>query len=144
MSEPDLVAVLLELAECADCVVMHPDTMQNPTLYEALGRKLVIENMDAGKRDGCNVDQLERWFAALPHAGFCFDVAHAWSIDPTMGLASELLDAFRSRIRHLHVSSLSPELHHVPLTLEDEEQFMPVLERCLDLPWILEAPPRDI
>jgi hypothetical protein len=60
-----------------------------------------------------------------------------------MGLASELLDAFGSRLRHVHVSSLSGELHHVPLSEEDEALFLPVLERCLDVPWILEAPPRN-
>jgi hypothetical protein len=60
-----------------------------------------------------------------------------------MGLAADLLDAFRSRLRHVHVSSLSSELHHIPLTEEDEVLFMPLLERCLDVPWILEAPPRD-
>jgi hypothetical protein len=144
MPEPDLIAALLELTKGTDCVVMHPDVMEDSTAYECLGRKLVLENMDTGKRDGCTVDQLERWFAELPQAGFCLDIAHAWSVDPTMGLASELLDAFRSRLRHLHLSSLSSDLHHVPLTHEDEELFMPILERCLDLPWILEAPPKDI
>jgi hypothetical protein len=49
-------------------------------------------------------------------------------------LAGDLLDAFGSRLRHVHVSSLSTDLHHVPLTAEDEALFMPVLERCLDLP----------
>jgi hypothetical protein len=142
MSEADLARALTPIARRADAAVMHPDTMRDPTAYEALGRKLVLENMDAGKADGCCVEHLERWFAALPEAGFCFDIAHAKSIDPEMGLGSELLDAFASRLRHVHVSSLSDKLHHVPLTQEDETLFMPLLERCLDLPWILEAPPR--
>jgi sugar phosphate isomerase/epimerase len=99
--------------------------------------------MDAGKHDGCTVDGLSRWFDALPEAGFCFDIAHAWSVDDTMAAGTELLDAFRTRLRHLHLSSLSPDLHHVPLTEEHEELFTPLLQRCLDVPWILEAPPRD-
>jgi hypothetical protein len=61
----------------------------------------------------------------------------------TMAAGVELLDAFRSRLRHLHVSSLSPQLHHEPVTEEHEELFMPLLQRCLDVPWILEAPPRE-
>jgi sugar phosphate isomerase/epimerase len=144
MAERDLVASLLGLAARADAIVMHPDTIESPEAFLALAHTLVLENMDAGKSDGCNVEQLARSFAALPHAGFCFDIAHAWSLDPSMGLAAELLDAFRSRLRHVHVSSLSPELHHIPLTEDDEELFMPLLERCLDVPWILEAPPREI
>jgi hypothetical protein len=59
-----------------------------------------------------------------------------------MGLGGELLGAFGQRLRHLHISSLSPDSHHVPLSAEDEERFDPLLARCLDVPWILEAPPR--
>lgn len=142
VAESDLVGALARFADHADAIVMHPDTIESPDVFAALAQALVLENMDAGKADGCTVEQLERWFDALPHAGFCFDVAHAWSLDRTMGLATELLDAFRSRLRHVHVSSLSSELHHVPLTADDEELFMPLLDRCLDVPWILEAPPR--
>lgn len=117
--------------------------VEDPALYRALGRKLVLENMDARKEDGRSAGELGGWFAELPEAGFCFDIAHAWSIDETMAAGSELLDAFRSRLRHLHVSSLSRQLHHEPLTEEYEELFMPLLQRCLDVPWILEAPPRE-
>lgn len=143
LPEVSLVASLVRLTAGADAIVMHPDTISDAEPFLALGRTLVLENMDAGKNDGCTVEQLARWFEKLPEAGFCFDVAHAWSLDRTMGLAAELLDAFRSRLRHVHVSSLSPDLHHVPLSEEDEALFLPVLERCLDVPWILEAPPRD-
>ena len=142
MAEPELAHALSDLLNHADCVVMHPDTLRDPAPFRDLGHSLVLENMDAGKGDGCTVEQLERWFTVLPDAGFCFDVAHAWSVDPTLELANELLDTFAARVRHLHVSSLSPDLHHVPLKSDDEALFMPVLERCVDLPWILEAPPR--
>ena len=53
-----------------------------------------------------------------------------------------VLDRFRSRLRQVHVSSLSGG-HHVPLTDEDEERFAAVLGRCCDVPWILEARPPD-
>ena len=81
-------------------------------------------------------------FDELPDAGFCLDVPHAWSVDPTMELAGELLDSYGARLGHVHLSSLSPGLHHVPLTVQDEELFSPTLKRCLDVPWIFEAPPR--
>jgi hypothetical protein len=29
---------------------------------------------------------------------------------------------------------------HAPVTREDSERFLPVLRRCIDVPWILEAP----
>lgn len=143
LSEEELVAELSKLAEWADAIVMHPDTIQEPNLYRALGRKLLLENMDARKATGRTRDELAPAFDRLPEAGFCFDIAHAWSIDESMSVAMELLDAFAERLRHCHVSSLSSELRHVPLTEEAEELFRPTLQRCVDVPWILEAPPRS-
>jgi hypothetical protein len=69
-------------------------------------------------------------------------VAHAHSIDPTMAADHELLDRFRSRLRQVHLSSLSG-VHHVPFTEADEEVFADVLHRCSDVPWILEARPPE-
>jgi sugar phosphate isomerase/epimerase len=142
MSERELVGRLSELADRADGIVMHPDTIENPAQYRVLGRKLILENMDARKRWGKTREELDPLFEELPEAGFCFDIAHAWSISRDMSVASDLLDGLGNRLRHVHVSSLSPELRHVPLTEEHEELFRPVLERCVDVPWILEAPPR--
>ena len=141
LPEKELVLELCRLAEYADGVVMHPDTIERPGLYRPLGHKLLLENMDARKSTGRTAEELASAFAELPEAGFCFDIAHAWSIDPSMAVASELLDRFGDRLRHLHLSSLSPDLHHVPLTAAHEETFRPILERCVDVPWIFEAPP---
>jgi hypothetical protein len=141
MDEELLVFALEQLASCANAFVMHPDTIESLELYRQLGNKLLLENMDARKVEGRTREELEAVFAELPDAGFCFDVAHAWSIDPTMSVANDLLDGFSERLRHVHLSSLSEDLHHVPLTAEDEDLFGPVLRRCLDVPWIFEAPP---
>lgn len=143
MSEGDLAALLGGLAPLASAIVMHPDTITDPAPYRSLGRKLVLENMDARKPDGRTAEEMAPWYAELPEAGFCFDIAHAWSMDESMSVGAELLDAFRGRLRHLHVSSLSAELHHIPLTEEHEALFAPLLQRCRDVPWILEAPLRD-
>jgi hypothetical protein len=143
MPEAKLASFLARLADRAQAIVMHPDTIEDPENYRILGRKLVLENMDARKSTGRTPDELAPWFSVLPDAGFCFDIAHAWSLDATMTLGGELLDAFRTRLRHVHVSSMGPSLHHVPLTESDEELFLPLLHRCLDVPWILEAPLRQ-
>lgn len=142
MPEAELIDALVELSRWGHAVVMHPDTMEDPGAYRRLGRALVIENMDARKDGGRTVGELKPFFTELPEAGFCFDIAHAWSIDESMDVGRELLDAFRFRLRHLHVSSLAAELHHVPLSKEHEALFAPLLRRCVDVPWILEAPLR--
>ena len=76
-----------------------------------------------------------------PRPGFCFDVAHAQAVDPSLAVARELLSRFSLRLSHVHLSSLDAEQHHVPLTEADQEAFAAVLKRCSDVPWILEAPP---
>lgn len=140
MSEREFVATLERLPCWVDAIVVHPDTIEDVALYEPLGSRLALENMDARKADGRTAEELAPFFDALPAAGLCFDVAHAWAIDPTMEEGARLLDRFAGRLRHVHVSSLGPGDHHVPLTSEHEQLFAPALGRCLGVPWILEAP----
>jgi hypothetical protein len=45
-------------------------------------------------------------YEALPQAGFCLDLGHARQIDPTMGIAIEMLQKFGGRLRQLHVSEV--------------------------------------
>jgi hypothetical protein len=140
MSEAELVERLGHLAPVVDAIVVHPDTIEDVERYRALGSCLVLENMDARKPLGRTVEELEPFFAALPDAGLCFDVAHAWSIDRSMREGERILDAFAGRLRHLHVSSVDADCRHAPLTAEHEARFLPLLRRCPDVPWILEAP----
>ena len=142
MPEAELVERLCSLPRAVDAIVVHPDLIQEPSLYRPLGRRLTIENMDDRKPTGQLAAELEPLFDELPDAGFCFDVAHAWAVDPSMAAGEELLDRLRCRLRHLHVSSLV-DGEHVSLTVEHERLFTPLLRRCVDVPWILEAPPPE-
>jgi Xylose isomerase-like TIM barrel len=136
------VGLLRKLPVWVRSIVVHPDALLEVDAYCELGGRLVLENMDDRKRTGRSADELEAVLDALPHAGFCLDVAHAHSIDPTMGIAQELLDRFGARLRQVHLSSLRGG-QHVPLTEPDEELFAEVLNRCRDIPWICEAPPPE-
>jgi hypothetical protein len=139
----DEAAIIDELSRVPawiDAIVVHPDTIQEVSAYRRLGRRLVLENMDTRKDAGHRAEDLAPLFAALPEAGLCLDIAHAKDVDPTMGAAAEILHRYSSRLSHVHVSSLNESKHHVPLTAVDEAIFEPVLVRCRDVPWILEAP----
>jgi sugar phosphate isomerase/epimerase len=142
LDEARAARLLGELPLWVRSSVTHPDALLELEPYRELGTRLVLENMDDRKSTGRVADEMEAFFRELPDAGFCLDVAHARSIDPTMAVARELLDRFRSRLRQVHLSSLS-DGHHVPLTEDDEELFADVLDRCRDVPWILEAPPPE-
>ena len=135
-------AALTPLPLFVRSIVVHPDLITDPAPFRALGRRVVVENMDARKDDGRTAAELAPLMAELPDAGFCLDVAHAHTIDPSMEVAAELLDAFRGRLRQVHLSSIREE-SHVSLTREDEQLFAPLLARCCDVPWILEAAPPE-
>jgi hypothetical protein len=140
MSEAELIDELCSLPAWLDAIVVHPDTMEDVEAYAAVGSRLVIENMDSRKSDGRTAYELERFFDALPDAGFCFDIAHSCSIDESMREGERLLDAYAYRLRHVHLSSLAADGHHIPLTGDHERLFGPLLGRCRDVPWIFEAP----
>lgn len=135
-----LAAALGTIPAQVEGIVLHPETLGDPTAFAALGGRLRLENMDTRKPDGRSAEELDGYFSALPAARFCFDVAHAQLNDPSMRLAHELLDAFADRLAEVHVSSIEPDGEHVPLRPADAEAFLPVLERCAGVPWVLEAP----
>lgn len=141
LGEPELVERLSTIPRWVDAVVMHPDTLSDLSAYRRLGRRLVLENMDGRKGDGRTAAELDRYFDDLPEAGLCFDIAHAKSIDDTLTNGAQILSRFGNRLRHVHLSSLDQDSHHVTLTLDDQRLFWPLLARCRDVPWILEAPP---
>ena len=143
MEERDLIELLYRLSPRVDAIVVHPDTLIEVEAWGRLGRRLVIENMDARKPVGQTADSLAEYFDVLDEARLCFDVAHAWAVDPTLQEGAEILDRFGARLRQLHVSSLDEGQHHVPLTAEHESLFGQLLDRCRDVPWILEAPLRQ-
>ena len=135
-----LASALQAIPAAVDGIVLHPETLGDPAAFAALGGRLRLENMDTRKDDARTVAELARYFDALPEARFCFDVAHAQLNDPTMRLAHELVDAFAGRLAEVHVSSIEPSGEHVPLRAADAEAFLPVLQRCVGVPWVLEAP----
>jgi hypothetical protein len=134
--------LLGELPLWVRSIVTHPDALHDLAPYRRLETRLVLENMDNRKGTGRTADELEVVFDQLPAAGFCLDVAHAYSVDPSMRVAAELLDRFRSRLRQVHLSSLR-DGRHVALTEDDEALFAAILARCRDVPWILEARPPE-
>lgn len=134
-------AVIVELARLNDAfdIVLHPDVyMSEPSVWH-LGGRAVFENMDCQKDFGRTTTDLESVFSTFPAAGFCLDVAHVWTNDPTLGLAHELIDRLGHRLRQLHVSGIADDGTHRPTTTADLELYEPVLARCRQVPWLLET-----
>jgi hypothetical protein len=141
--ELELAARISEIASHVSAVVLHPNILNEPAVLAPLGKLVALENMDVQKLSGRDVAELKPYFAALPQARFCLDVAHVKSVDPTMELGHELLDAFGERLAELHVSGIDADCNHIALAHADVDRYEPVLRRCRHVPWILESLPAD-
>jgi hypothetical protein len=139
LREEDVVALLAQLP--ADWpTVVHPDLIQQPEVWAALGSRLCLENMDLRKRTGRTVEEMQQAFDVLPAAGFCLDLGHARQIDPTMGIAIEMLQRFGSRLRQLHVSEVGTFGEHRRLGFLARTAFRRVVRYIpSDVPVILES-----
>lgn len=121
-------------------IVVHPDLIQTPDLWRSFGPRLCLENMDNRKTTGRTVEEMQRAFALLPEAGFCFDIGHARQIDPTMTTAIRMLIAFADRLRQVHVSEVGPRGEHLPLSIIARQVFRRVVRLVPeDVPLIIES-----
>ena len=114
--EQEVVRLLEPVAALRRPIVVHPDTIKCPELWRGFGNMLLIENMDKRKPIGRTSEELATFFDSLPEAGFCFDVAHARQIDPTMMEAGQLLRTFGQRIQEVHASGVSTRSTHGPIS----------------------------
>ncbi len=123
-------------------IVVHPDVMQKPEKWwQHLGSLLVIENMDKRKPGGRTAAELAQFFDQLPKVGFCFDVAHAGQVDPTMTEAAQMLRCFGSRMRQVHASGVSTASGHSRLSANASLSISRVSHLVpKEVPIILESP----
>jgi len=140
-AERTIVSQLMSLVDRSWPVIAHPDAIFDFGLWKPFREMLLVENMDTRKHLGRTVTELDRVFASLPDASFCFDAGHARQVDPTMTEALGLLSKFGRRLRQLHVSEVSTASLHEPLTMASIVAFGKLAPFIPDeVPLILESP----
>lgn len=140
VSEGDAVGLLSIAAEEGYPIIVHPDAIRDFDIWRRLGSSLCIENMDKRKPIGRTVEELRPVFDRLPEAVFCFDIAHARQVDPTMCVAMQLLREYGRRIRQVHVSEVDTQSHHRPVTLGVGLAFEKIrMDMPGDVPFIIES-----
>jgi len=122
-------------------LILHPDTVVDFSLWHELGELVCVENMDQRKSTGRTEQELSSIFEKLPHAGFCFDIGHAWQVDPTMSEAYWILKSYRKRLVQVHVSEVNSRSKHDVLSYTTIQSFREVAEMIPPgIPLILETP----
>lgn len=120
-------------------IVVHPDVIYTPRLWERFGRQLLIENMDRRKSLGRTVTEI-RWFLErLPRARLCLDLAHARQLDTTLTLLWSFTTLFRARIAEVHISELDSHCRHLPLSWQSIADYRSFAKALVDVPVIIES-----
>jgi hypothetical protein len=121
-------------------VIVHPELLQTPSLWQQLGARLCLENMDNRKTTGRTIAELHVLFEAFPEATFCLDLGHARQIDPTMLSAMLMLQEFGNRLVELHISEVGPHGEHLPLGATTRQAFARVVHLVpAECPLIIES-----
>jgi hypothetical protein len=126
LDEHAVFELLLALPESWP-VIAHPELLQTPSLWQQLGERLCLENMDNRKTTGRTIAELHALFEVFPEATFCLDLGHARQIDPTMVSAMLMLQEFGDRLVELHISEVGPRGEHLPLGATTRQAFARVV-----------------
>jgi hypothetical protein len=95
--------------------------------------------MDKRKACGRSVDELRSHFAALPRASLCLDLGHARQVDPTFGIARQIIATYGDRIKQLHLSELNARCQHEPLSMASVWAVREIAHLIPECPVILES-----
>ncbi len=120
-------------------VVLHPDAIGDHGCWRDFGRWLCIENMDKRKDAGRTAIELRRHFRELPEASMCLDLAHARQVDPTLGIAREIIHEYGEKIVQLHLSELDVKSHHEPLSMAAVWAIREIVHLLPECPVIIES-----
>lgn len=138
--EAQVVDLLSRLQPRGWPVILHPDAIQDASLWRRLGGSLCLENMDKRKPCGRSLKGLGVWFDRLPDAGFCLDLGHARQFDSSMVEAYLLATGLGSRLRQIHLSEVMTDSKHAHLSYTAAIAFKEVAPLIPDdIPVILES-----
>jgi hypothetical protein len=139
MKESVVADLLRPCIERKWSVVLHPDAIGDHGCWRDFGRFICIENMDKRKEAGRTATELRRHFQELPDASMCLDLAHARQVDPTLGIARDMIREYGERIVQLHLSELDVNSHHEPLSMAAVWAIREIAHLLPQCPVILES-----
>jgi hypothetical protein len=126
IGEEEAAGLLRQLLPRRWPIIVHPDALRNPPVWQGFGEWLCIENMDRRKPTGRTEAELRALFREFPTASFCFDIGHARQVDATMEEAARMLRSFGSRLKQVHMSEVDPNGGHLPVSAEAVADFRKV------------------
>lgn len=138
--EKRVIELLKPVYERGWNIIVHPDVIYSPELWQQFGSQLLIENMDRRKETGRTPAELQGWFDKLPQAQLCLDVAHARQLDTTLHMLGSIVHTFAERIAEIHISELDSHCRHLPLSKSSVQDYRYFAEQYPEkVPIIIES-----
>lgn len=139
MSEKRAAELLRPCIERGWHVILHPDAIVDHGYWRDFGALVCIENMDIRKPQGRTAKELAPHFEQLRDASLCLDLGHAQQVDPTMGVARQILAHHGERLRQIHLSELNARSQHEPLSMATVWAVREIVRGIPCVPVILES-----
>lgn len=140
MTECDLIDQLVAIRDRGWPIVLHPDVISDLSQWTVLGDSVLLENMDQRKPVARTAAEMRPFFTGLPQARFCFDIAHARQVDPTMSVAVELLMEFGDRLAEIHISEVDANCRHIGMSSAAVNAYQRIASLIPDdIPVIIES-----
>lgn len=140
MTECDLIGQLASVRDRGWPIIVHPDAIADVQQWTVLGDSILLENMDQRKPIARTAAEMRPFFESLPEARFCFDIAHARQVDPTMSVAVELLMEFGDRLEEIHISEVDADCRHIAMSSAAVSAYQRIASLIpKDVPVIIES-----
>lgn len=118
LTESKVIDLLENILQYKYNIIVHPDIIKNFDDWKIFGKYLCIENMDKRKATGRTLRELNYIFDKLPDASLCFDIAHAYQVDPSLIESIDILKVFKSKLKQIHLSEVNSESKHETLSMD--------------------------
>jgi len=125
-SESEIVKILETISEAHkkigfNVIVLHPFETMNWDVFKQYDLPFAIENMDWRKSFGKYVESLKDIFEKFD-APMVLDLNHCYTNDPSMQLATDIVQNFAGRIKEIHLSGF--ETLHEPLFKTKQQEIL--------------------
>jgi len=120
----------------AELAVVHPDLVEDWSVFDDYSINWAIENMDDRKKSFKYYNDLRKFFMEHGQWNLVLDLGHCNANDKTMALADKLISEFKNIIKEIHLSGY--EILHDPLYKTKQVE---IIKYCgeLDVPIIIES-----
>lgn len=119
-----------------DCIVIHPDIVEDFTIFQNTELPFAFENMDNRKKAFQTPEELDELTRKYGFKRFVLDVNHVFTNDPTMKSTKQFYDLLGDRIVEIQVSGY--ETLHDPLAVTKQAIIVEAIQGG-DIPIIDEA-----